>query len=233
VRTRTAASLLAWLALVVVAPDDAAADPNPPSWTKIDDADGIAIYRREVPGSDAIAFKGEGIVAAPLARVASVIFDTARATEWIDSLVEARVVRRISDTEYVEYDHFATPFVMKDRDFVTSNLLEYDAARQAITIRMRSTTDAAAPPTSYVRGELISSTFVLTATPDGKATRVSGDVHCDPRGSVAKWIVNYFQKDWPRSTLKSLRAQVAKPNIVENAAIRKLVDQRPPAAATH
>ena len=232
-RARPAGSLFASFVLVLVvslgAPHDSAAEPsapNAPTWTKIDDADGIAIYRREVPGSDAIAFKGEGVVAAPLVRVASVIFDTARATEWIDSLVEARVVRRISDTEYIEYDHFGTPFVMKDRDFVTSNVLEYDAARQSITIRMRSTTDANAPPTSYVRGELISSTFVLTPTADGKATRVSGDVHCDPRGSVAKWIVNYFQKDWPRSTLKSLRTQVAKPNIVENPAIRKLVDRR-------
>ena len=94
---------------------------------------------------------------------------------------------------------------------------------------MHSTTDGNAPPTSYVRGELISSTFVLTPTADGKATRVSGDVHCDPRGSVAKWIVNYFQKDWPRSTLKALRAQVAKANIAENPAIRKLVGARPSA----
>ena len=216
---------------VLVAPHDAGADGTPPSWTKIDDADGIAIYRREIPGSDAIAFKGEGVVAAPLVRVASVIFDTSRATEWIDSLVEARVVRTLSDTEYVEYDHFGTPFVMKDRDFVTSNRMEYDATRQTITIRMRSTTDPAAPPTSYVRGELISSTFVLTATSDGKGTRVSGDVHCDPRGSVAKWIVNYFQKDWPRSTLKSLRKQVAKPNIVDNPVVRRLVEQGGPAAS--
>jgi hypothetical protein len=62
---------------VLVAPTDAAADPAPPpAWTKIDDADGIAIYRREIPGSDAIAFKGEGIIAAPLVRVASVIRTT-------------------------------------------------------------------------------------------------------------------------------------------------------------
>lgn len=218
------ASFASVASFVLVVPRDASADPAPPpTWTKIDDADGIAIYRREIPGSDAIAFKGEGIIAAPLVRVASVIFDTARATEWIDSLVEARVVRRISDTEYVEYDHFSTPFVMKDRDFVTSNKLEYDAARQVLTIRLRSTTDPAAPATSYVRGDLISSTFVLTPTADGKGTRVVGDVHCDPRGSVAKWIVNYFQKDWPRSTLKSLRKQVAKPNIVESPTIRSLV----------
>jgi hypothetical protein len=217
-RSVLALALVAMFALT--APRDAAAD----AWTKIDDSDGITIYRREVPGSDVIAFKGEGVVYAPLVRVASVVFDTSRATEWIDSLVEARVVRRMSDTEYVEYDHVKTPPLLKDRDFVTLNKLEYDPARRAITIRLHSTTDPAAPPTSYVRGELVSSTFVLTPTADGKGTRVVGDVHADPRGSLPSWIVNFFQKDWPRSTFKSLRTQVAKANIVENPVIRRLVE---------
>lgn len=201
------------------------------AWTKIDDSEGIAVYRREVPGSDVIAFKGDGIVAAPVVRVASVVFDTVRASEWIDSLVEARVVRRISDFEYVEYDHFGTPFVMKDRDFVTWNRMEYDPVQHAITIRIRSTTDPGAPATSYVRGILVSSTFVFTPTADGKGTRVTGDVHCDPRGSVPKWIVNFFQKDWPHNTLKSLRAQVAKLDVVENPKVRQLVEQRSMAAS--
>jgi hypothetical protein len=214
------------LSLVVCAlPHEAAAD----AWTKIDEADGIAIYRREVAGSDVIAFRGEGVIAAPLARVASVAFDTSRAPEWIDSLAEARVVRRISETEYVEYDHFKMPVLVKDRDFVTRNKIEYDPAHQTLTIRLRSTTDPAAPPTDHVRGELISSTFVLTPTADGKATRVSGDIQCDPRGSLPKWLVTFVQKDWPHATVKSLRAQVAKSNIVESPVIRKLVE--PSAAA--
>lgn len=211
------------IALAVATPHVAVADGV--TWQRVDDADGVTVYKREVQGSDVIAFKGEGVVNAPLVRVASVVFDTSRATEWIDSLSEARVVRSISPTEYIEYDHFSTPFVMKDRDFVTSNKLEYDAAKKAITIRMRSVTDPAAPPTSYVRGELVSSTFVLTPTADGKGTFVSGDVHCDPRGSVPKWIINWAQKDWPRTTFKKLRVQVGKANIVENPAIRALVDQ--------
>jgi hypothetical protein len=213
-------SLMLAAVLVLAAPRDAAADTQ---WEKIDDTDGITVYRRDVPGSDVIAVKGEGLINAPLVRVASVAFDTSRATEWIDSLSQAWVLRRISDFEYVEYDHFSTPFVMKDRDFVTSNRLEYDASKKTITIRMRSVTDSNAPQTSYVRGELVSSTFVFTPTADGKATRVVGDVHCDPRGSVPKWIVNYFQKDWPKTTFKKLRVQVAKANIVENPAIKKLV----------
>jgi hypothetical protein len=197
---------------------DASAD----AWSKTGDSDGIKVYRRD-SGNGLIAFKGEGLISAPLVRVASVVFDTARATEWIDSLSEAKVLRRMSDMEYVEYDHFSMPFPLTDRDFVTSNRMEYDAAKRTITIRIRSVSDPAAPSTSNVRGTLISSTFVLTPTPDGSGTYVIGDVDCDPRGSVPNWIVNFFQKDWPHDTLMALRKQVAKPNIVENAAIRKLV----------
>ena len=60
-----------------------------PTWEKIKDEDGVQIYKRDVPGSDVIAFKGTGLVDAPLDRVATVLFDTSRAPEWIDSLEEA------------------------------------------------------------------------------------------------------------------------------------------------
>ena len=86
---------------------------------------------------------------------------------------------------------------------------------------LRSAPSPADDP-SHVRGSL-TSTFVLTATADGKATRVNGEVHCDPRGSLPNFVVNLVQKDWPRNTLGALRAQVAKPDIKENQAIKKLV----------
>ena len=67
------------------------ADPAPPpAWEKIDDDDGIVVYRREIPGSPVIAFKGEGDISASILRVASVLVDTSRATEWIDSLTECQ-----------------------------------------------------------------------------------------------------------------------------------------------
>jgi hypothetical protein len=220
VRLPSLLSAVCLAALVLGAPPASGAD----AWVKMNDADGITTYRQKVAGSDVIAFRGEGVIAAPIVRVASVIFDTSRATEWIDGLGDARVVRRTSDLEYIEYDRFKMPFVLSDRDFVTWNHMEYDAARQTITIRLRSVTDPAAPPTGFIRGELVSSTFVLTPTADGKGTRVVGDVHCDPRGSIPTWVVNYFQEDWPRTTFKGLRTQVAKSNIVDNPAVKKLVE---------
>jgi hypothetical protein len=173
-----------------------------------------------VPGSPLIAVKGEGIVDASIIRVASVLVDSTRATEWIDRVVESRVIRQVSETETVHYDHIGTPIVMKDRDFVTRSKLEFDSASKRVIINMKSTTDPLAPPTDYVRGEIMQSYFILTSIEHGTKTHVSVEVHADPKGSIAKWIVNMFQKSWPHNTISRLRAQVAKPDIKEHLRLK-------------
>ena len=190
------------------------------AWEKIGDSDGIGVYRREVPGSPLIAFKGEGYVNASIIRVASVLVDSDRATEWIDSLTESKIIRQISETETVHYDHVGTPFVLKDRDFVSDCKLEFEPARKRVILKIQAVTDPLAPPTSYVRGELLHSSFALTSAERGTRTFVVAEIHADPKGSVAHWIVNLFQKRWPHNTLTRLRAQVAKPDIQEHPRLK-------------
>jgi len=190
------------------------------AWEKIGDSDGIGVYRREVPGSPLIAFKGEGYVNASIIRVASVLVDSDRATEWIDSLTESKIIRQISTTETVHYDHIGTPFVLKDRDFVSNCKLEFDPPRKNITLKIHAVSDPLAPPTKFVRGELIDSSFALTSTDHGARTFVVAEIHADPKGSVAHWIVNLFQKRWPHNTLTRLRAQVGKPDIQEHPRLK-------------
>ncbi|MET0594805.1 MAG: START domain-containing protein [Polyangiaceae bacterium] len=190
------------------------------AWERIGDSDGIGVYRREVPGSPLIAFKGEGYIDASIVRVASVLVDSNRATEWIDSLTESKIIRQISETETVHYDHIGTPFVLKDRDFVSNCKLEFDPAKKNITLKIHAVSDPLAPPTSYVRGELIHSSFALTSTDHGKRTFVVAEIHADPKGSVAHWIVNLFQKKWPHNTITRLRAQTAKSDIQEHPKLK-------------
>ena len=190
--------------------------PAPVAWEKIGDSDGIGVYRREVPGSPLIAFKGEGYVNASIIRVASVLVDSDRAPEWVDSLTESKIIRWINETETVHYDHIGTPFVLKDRDFVSNCKLTFDPSRKNVTLKINAVKDPLAPETSYVRGELLHSSFSLTSAEHGTKTFVVAEIHADPKGSVATWIVNLFQKRWPHSTLTRLRAQVAKPDIKEH-----------------
>jgi hypothetical protein len=211
------------------APLPAKSAPHPAErpWVKTSSEDEITTYKREVPGSPIIALLGEGTVNAPIVRVASVLLDYSRAPEWIDSLEEVRVVRMLGPLEFIEYDHVGTPpVILKDRDFVCRGKIALDLAQQVFTLSMEPATDPAVPKTSYVRGEL-RGYWRLQAIDHGKRTLVTAEMHGDPKGSVAKWIVNFFQKGWPRNTLESLREQVAKPDIKIIPQVQAAFDGKP------
>jgi len=172
----------------------------------------LALYEKEMPGSDIVAFKFDGELNAPIDKVAAVILDYRRTPEWVDHLEESLLLRQVSSTEFVEYTHIGTPFVMKDRDFVLRVKVEFSRLERKLMITNESTEDPSAPAHGYVRGNVVGSTFVLSAI-DAGHTRLSGEINADPMGSVPKWIVNLFQKEWPRSTFDHIQAQLKKSDL--------------------
>jgi START domain-containing protein len=215
-RMRKRVFALATVAMLRTAGLAAANAPTDSAWQKLVEEDGIAVFGREVAGASLLAMRGEGVVDAPLLRVASVLIDTSRAHEWVDSVAETRTLRKVSDSEYVQWNHVATPWVLKDRDFVFTTKLELSPKVQQVALNYHSVSDPAAPKTDYVRGQFIYGKFVLASIDGGRKTRVLAELLCDPKGSVAKWMVNLVQKDWPHSTIVRLRRQVAKPNVVDS-----------------
>jgi len=203
-----------------------AGTPQDTPWEKFGEDDGVAVFRREVAGSPVIALRGVGVVDAPILRVASVLVDTSRSTEWVDRLAEVKVVRRLNDNEYVHWNHVSTPIVLKDRDFVYAIKLELDPPNKKVMLNYHSVYDSGAPKTNYIRGEFKYGTFTLTSIDGGKKTRVLAELLADPKGSVAKWIVNLFQKSWPHRTIVNLRRQVAKNDIVDQPRLKELLAQK-------
>ncbi len=45
------------------------------------------------------------------------------------------------------------------------------------------------------------------------------EIHADPKGSVPKWLVNLFQKGWPRNTIEGIRKQAAKADVKEHPVV--------------
>lgn len=193
-------------------------------WEKISNHDGIEVFRKEIPGSPVVAFKGQGIINSSFSKVASILLDVDRSTEWVDRLEEGRVLERVSDLEFTVYNHIGTPIVMKDRDFVILFKGEYSPSTKTFFLRLSSTTHPQAPKTSHIRGKIINSSYTLKYIDDDHCYLIT-EIHCDPEGSVAKWIVNMFQKDWPRNTIRSIRKQAKKDDIKENSTILKLISE--------
>ncbi len=181
-------------------------------WQSVDTTeDGIEIFRKEA-GEGLVAFRGVGVVDAPLPLVATVIFDTGRRQEWIEGLVDSRIIRWGGKDNFVEYDHIDMPIFFRDRDFVSKVTMSFDLSGK-VTFHYQSADDPSAPHTSYVRGELLDATFILRSLDEGKRTQVDAEFLSDPKGWIPKWLVNFFVRDWPKKTFRNLRKEVRKPDL--------------------
>jgi hypothetical protein len=195
-------------------------------WENIRNDGGISVSRKVVPGSPFVAFRGEGDVNAPLLAVADVLADVPHETEWMDSVREARILRKVSDTEYIMYSHLGTPPTLTDRDLVADVRISIDNAGHTLTVTMQSVDDALAPHTDYVRAQITESRFTLRANPDGSSTHVLAEIHCDPRGNLPGWVVNFVQRSWGYNTIQALRRQVAAGHAPENPLLRQALASR-------
>ena len=180
-------------------------------WQSVDNTtDGIQIFRKEVIGSGLVAFRGIGVVDAPLPLVATVIFDTDRRRKWVAGLIDSRIIRWGDKDNFIEYDHIGMPFFIKDRDFVSISKMSFDLSRKEMVFHYQPSDDPSAQRTNYISGELINTTFILSSIDNDKKTRVDAEFLCDPKGWIPKWLVNFYLKAWPKTTFRNLRKEVLK-----------------------
>ncbi len=212
---------LLFVALAYGSPARTTTDLSHVTWQKLNEDDGIHLYQWSDPDSELFAFKAEGVVDAPVAKVASVLIDISRRKEWVHNLSEAHIVRWLTPHDRVEYVKVETPFVIKNRDFVIQGHAEFDKVKRAMHFDFHSIVDPATPETDAIRGVIHDSSYILSETADKKGTFISHRMHVDPKGSVAKWIVNIFQKGFPRKTFEGIRRQVLKPDIADHAEVKK------------
>jgi hypothetical protein len=196
-------------------------------WKLVGNQHGIEIYRRDVPGSNVVAFKGQGTIEAPLWKVASILLDTKRAPEWADSLKESRVVRRLGPNTYIEYNHLGMPFILRDREFVSEVLIEVNAEARTFALFYKPTGDGSVPVSGNVRGEITSGIFQVRSVEQGRRSVLTAEIQADPKGAIPAWIANFFQRSWPVKTFESLRSQAAKADIVMPAEFKDVLAPTP------
>jgi hypothetical protein len=184
-------------------------------WEEINDEDGIKVFRKEVPGSDIVAFRGETVIDAPIQKVVWILADNEHRTEWVDRLYISTTLEKSSPYDYVLYQAFKLPVIISNRDYVYRGKLDMDADSGVVTLHMSSTEHPKAPETVGVRANLINSRYTLTPIEGGKMTWIEVEIHTDPKGLIPTWLVNLIQKSWPFKTLSGIRAQVEKPHVQE------------------
>jgi len=197
--------------------------PEEKDWELLSQDENIKVYKKDIPGSPIVAFRGEATIDAPIAKVASVLVDTSRKLEWIADALEAKNIKSISPLERVEYNKTHTPWPVKDRDFLFQGKLLVDSTKKQVEVVFKSIKDdSLMPETSAVRGEILHGKERLTSLSENK-TWIEVEIAVDPKGAIPKWVANLVQKSWPRKTIEGIRKQVTKPDVKAHPGIEALL----------
>ncbi len=204
------------------------------TWTANDDVDGIKTFTGEVPGSAFVAFRGTGKVNAPIGRVANVLIDLTRHSEWVPNFGGMRLLRDITKEEKVIYRHVITPAVIDDRDFVVHVKTYKDEKSGHLVFAFESTKDDKAPvEDGKVRGVIHKrSGYRMWPVDGGKRTMVIFTFHVDPRGSVPAWIVNLFQDSYPLNNMRNIRDQATKSDVKPHPEVEEAFRDYKPKCST-
>ena len=132
------AGLNCWTVLSLVLLSAAPVFASVEGWQPLSDEDGIKTFRKEVEGSPIVSFRGEGWVEAPMVKIASIIADTERKPEWMHKLVESKVVRPLTETSRIEYNHTSAPWPFQDRDFVFKAVVKIDKPARRLSFIVNS-----------------------------------------------------------------------------------------------
>lgn len=197
--------LTGWVLLLSLFPTAAQAG----DWEHIFEEEGITVWKKEVEGSDFVAFRGRGPVKASILDVSAVLRDADRETEWMQDCVDARTLQFLSATDAIVYNRTGSPaFFIDDRDTVLKTVTTVYPDKKRIDVVFEQTTHPNMPPKEgVVRMPVLKGHWKLWSRgPD--ETEVEYQVLADPGGALPAWLVNLVSKKLPYYTLIGLRKQV-------------------------
>ena len=181
-------------------------------WEKIREKNGVITYSKKNEESNILTIRGETTIQASPQLIFSIMQDNSKISEWAPRVAEKRDIKRVSETERIEYTHVDFPWPLSDRYYINRGEVKF-FENGVIKACVETTKDFDIEPyVEYdkVLGELRLSEFILTPVDGGKATHILATIGTDPKGKIPKWIVNYAQKNWPGNFFNGLKKQLTK-----------------------
>ena len=174
------------------------------AWTRARQESGIEVYTRPVAGSTVKAFKGEGLVAAPVERIRALLRDADRLKEWFPNTPASKLIS-VEGNARLQHTVMATPWPVTDRDNVFRSVTNRDPETGTVDIRLTAAPDAYPVQEDLHRVRTANGSWRLE--PRGpNETWVEFAMHLEPGGGIPDWIVNARVVATPFEALRNLRS---------------------------
>ena len=179
--------------------------------SKSDKLHDIKVYVKNEEGKNIRSFRVEATIDAPIEVVARVQSDVDNYVRWYFATLEAKLLKKISDKEFIFYMVHDAPIGMPDRDVVLKATIEpMTSQKPFVVIKMVSIPDFIPARAPYVR--MNAENYVVKFTPQGKdKTLLESEGYIDPGGVSPSWAINYIQGKGPYTNMMGMQRMVNLP----------------------
>lgn len=154
------------------------------------------------------SFKVEFYINSSMATLGRVLFDFGNYPRWFWGVMDAKLLKTVSDTENYCYMTYNAPLGIPDRDTIIHTTIEpITNHRNSAVLRIHALPSYLPIQPPYVR--MVSEEIQLRITPVApEKIRIELEGYIDPGGTVPAWATNFVQRSAPYSTAAGLQRQV-------------------------
>jgi hypothetical protein len=158
-----------------------------------------------------VSFRVEAMLDAPLDVVARVQADVDSYIRWYFAVLEVKLLKKVSDKEFIFYMVHDAPIGTPDRDVILKATIEPMTTKKPfVVVKMTSIPDYAPARPPYVR--MTAENYVVKLTPQGKdKTLLESEGFIDPGGTAPSWAVNFVQGKGPYTNMMGMQRMINLP----------------------
>ena len=171
----------------------------------------IKAYSKKEDGHRFRSFKVQGILNGSLEAAARCQFDIENIPSWYMNVTEAKLLKRVSDTEYYFYFYAKMPFGVPHRDVVVhAKIQPYSTKTGFLAISYSAAPDFIPIKSGVIRMPSYETiTKLRPISEDQTEEQLEGYV--DPGGEgLPVWLVNYAQRRTPYSNMIGRQRVISK-----------------------
>lgn len=178
--------------------------PKNTEWKLKKEVDDLQVYIRNSETSLIKEIKVHYVANASLSTIVAALKDVSVFPDWIYNCAEARVLKRISDTETIYYSRIAFPFPMSDRDFIGHSKVWQHSDTKEIFVNVKGDYNFLPLQKGLVRlPKLIINWHIKPI--DAHKALVEYHLVSDPGGSIPDWAVNMAIDKGPINSIKNFK----------------------------
>lgn len=171
----------------------------------------VKAYVKSEEGANIRSFRVEAYFNEPIETLTRVQADVDSYARWYFLVLESKILKKVSDKEFIFYMVHDAPVGMADRDVVMKATIEPMTAKKPyVVIHMVSLPDYMPTQKPYER--MVLENYVVKLTPQGKnRTLLESEGFIDPGGVSPAWAINFVQGKGPYANMLGMRRMIALP----------------------